>query len=221
MLNLLYGYIENSIPEHGNLTTSPGLRVKVDDGGHLLPFVGNTTVFLLEDGAKAAIGEIQSELYRAAGTLLAAPLTPDTFHMTLHDLANGTPSPETDRWMSETEPAARSILSELKEDSRPLHMKTTWVFNMVNTSIVLGLAPADPETEARLAHMYARLNAVVPLNYALCPHITLAYFRPGSYDQEALRALRSAMGPVKLELTLSMEDLVLQRFSDMNHYRTI
>jgi len=221
MLNLLYGYIENSLPEDC-LETRPGLRAKADAMGRLLPFVGNTTVFLLDDDTKAAILPLQRRLYETAGWLLAEPLSPETFHMTLHDLANGAPSPETSLWIAETGTAARSILAELKaEASRPLHMKTTWIFNMVNTSIVLGLAPADPETEARLCHMYARLNAVVPLDYPLCPHITLAYFRPGTYGREALAALRPALTPVSLELTLSMENLVLQAFSDMNHYHTV
>ena len=100
-------------------------------------------------------------------------------------------------------------------------MKTTWIFNMVNTSIVLGLAPADPETEARLCYMYARLNAVVPLDYPLCPHITLAYFRPGVYGREDLAALRTALTPASLEITLDMENLVLQTFTDMNNYQTV
>lgn len=41
MLNLLYGYIENSLPE-GALTTAPGLQLKADARGRLLPFEGNT-----------------------------------------------------------------------------------------------------------------------------------------------------------------------------------
>lgn len=221
MLNLLYGYIENSLPED-SLETRPGLRAKVSEGGSLLPFAGNTTVFLLEYAARAAIMPLQQRLYEAAGHMLAEPLPPDTFHMTLHDLANGTPSPETHHWMARTATAARVILEELKsEDNRPLYMKATWTFNMVNTSIVLGLAPADEETEKRLCHMYARLNAVVPLDYPLCPHITLAYFRPGVYGPEDLTALRPALTPVSLSLTLSMDDLVLQEFSDMNHYQTV
>lgn len=221
MLNLLCGYIENSLPE-GRLETRPSLRAKVDETGKLLPFSGNTTVFLLDDGTKAAIEPLQRRLYEAAGHLLAEPLAPDTFHMTLHDLANGIPSPDTDRWIAETEPGAQAVLDELKaEDPRPLYMKTTWIFNMVNTSIVLGLAPADPETEARLCYMYARLNAVVPLDYPLCPHITLAYFRPGVYGREDLAALRTSLTPASLEITLDMENLVLQTFTDMNNYQTV
>jgi hypothetical protein len=141
MLNLLYGYIENSLPE-GKLTTSPGLRAKVDDAGAFLPFEGNTVVFLLSDEEKAALSVLQDSLYAAAGHLLAQRLSPDTFHMTLHDLANGAPDEKTQAWMQATEPIAKRILEDIKaEVLPPIAMRGTWMFNMVNTSIVLGLAP--------------------------------------------------------------------------------
>ena len=221
MLNLLYGYIENSLPE-GVLTTAPGLRMKADENGRLLPFVGNTVVFLLDDSVKTQLSELQKELYRAAGQMLSEPLSPDTFHMTLHDLANGVPGGRTREWMAQTEPAARRVLEELRKGGgAAIPMKATWMFNMVNTSIVLGLSPVDVDGEARLGRMYEALNTVVPLNYALTPHITLAYFKPGSYSGTALEELRNALGPVELEVCLGPERLVLQRFTDMNHYFTI
>lgn len=221
MLNLLYGYIENSLRSE-ELITSPGLRAKADETGHLLPFEGNTAVFLLDDRVKEELAGLQNRLYLAAGEMLSEPLSPDTFHMTLHDLANGTPGPDTRRWMAETEPAARAVLAQLRQaDAAPLEMRATWMFNMVNTSIVLGLAPTGEDSEDRLSRMYEALNGVVPLHYALTPHITLAYFKPGRYSEAALSSLRAALGPVDLRLTLPMENLVLQRFSDMNHYMTI
>lgn len=219
MLNILRGYIENSLPPAGNLQTQPGLNAKVGADGTLLPFVGNTVVFLLDEKTKAAIRPLQAQLHAHAGHLLAQPLSPDTFHLTLHDLANGTPNEATESWMAETEPAARSILARLKSESTaPLSMKTTWAFNMVNTSIVLGAEPADEDTGKRLSRMYEAFHAVVPLDYALTPHITLAYFKPGCYTQEQLEPLRQSLRPADLSFTLSMENLVLQRFSDMNHY---
>ena len=221
MLNLLYGYIENSLPE-GKLTTSPGLRAKVDDSGAFLPFVGNTVVFLLSDEEKAALSVLQDSLYAAAGHLLAQRLSPDTFHMTLHDLANGAPGEKTGSWMQAIEPIAKRILEDIKaEVLPPIAVRGTWMFNMVNTSIVLGLAPEDSEGEVRLHRMYEALHAAVPLNYALTPHITLAYFKPGSYSGEQLEALRSALHSAPIPITLDMEKLVLQHFSDMNHYYSL
>lgn len=151
--------------------------------------------------------------------MFSEPLSPDTLHMTLHDLANGVPGGKTREWMAQSEPAARRILEELKKGGcAAIPMKATRTFNMVNTSIVLGLAPVDRDDEARLGRMYEALNTVVPLNYALTPHITLAYFKPGSYSGKVLEELRNALGPVELEIRLDPERLVLQCFTDMNHY---
>ena len=222
MLNILRGYIENSLPHHGMLETRSSLRTKVDENGQFLPFIGNTAVFLLDEPTKRALIPLQEALYAHAGALLAEKLSPDTFHLTLHDLANGTPSPETRLWMAKTAPTARAILNSIRSEyPAPLSMKATWVFNMVNTSIVLGAEPADPVSHARLSRMYTQLHPVVPLNYALTPHITLAYFRPGCYTQDDLAPLREALKAVDLTFSLHMENLVFQNFSDMNHYETV
>lgn len=69
--------------------------------------------------------------------------------------------------------------------------------------------------------MYCALETARPLGYALTPHITLAYFRPGRYGQEAVARLRRALGPVDWTLTLHPDMLALQRFDSMNHYDNI
>ena len=179
-------------------------------------------VFLLSEEEKDALSVLQDSLYAAAGHLLAQRLSPDTFHMTLHDLANGAPGGKTRAWMQATEPIAKRILEDIKaEDLPPIAMGGTWMFNMVNTSIVLGLAPEDSEGEVRLQRMYEALHAAVPLSYALTPHITLAYFKPGTYCGESLEALRSTLHSAPIPITLDMEKLVLQHFSDMNHYYSL
>lgn len=97
-------------------------------------------------------------------------------------------------------------------------MKTTWLFDMVNTSIVLGLVPADEETWRRLDEMYTALESVVPLGYALTPHITMAYFKPGTYTQYDLNCLRPALHPVVLGVELQFVNLFYQEFVNMNSY---
>ena len=52
MINTLDDYICNSMPWWGDFTTNPNLRKKVDEEGNLLPFLGNTVVFLLDDDTK-------------------------------------------------------------------------------------------------------------------------------------------------------------------------
>ena len=221
MLNILEDYISRSMPERGDFETSPGLRRKVNEQGELLPFLGNTTVFLLEEQDKHRLEQLKQELYCAAPDMLAQPLGEDTFHMTLHDLANGAPEQAgLAEWMAQTDQAARPILALCRE-LPPLTMRATWLFNMVNTSIVLGLKPADEAGRRRLDAMYCALETARPLGYALTPHITLAYFRPGRYGQETVARLRRALGPVDWTLTLRPDMLALQRFDSMNHYENI
>ena len=221
MLNLLHDYIWRSLPEEGDFVTNPNLTKKVGQDGAFLPFVGNTTVFLLDPETKRQLRALRDRLYRSAPGMLAEPLQEATFHMTLHDLANGVPGTAglAER-MAGTEYAAKALVEQWK-DLPPLKMKGTWMFNMVSTSIVLGMEPADGDSCRRLDEMYAQLETVVPLGYALTPHITMAYFRPGWYGPEQAERLADALRPVELEVTLTADKLVLQEFDDMNHYRTV
>ena len=220
MLNLLEDYISRSLPEYGEFQTNPNLLKKVDRDGNFLPFYGNTVVFLLDDGVKEDLRILQGQLYDAAGGMLSQSLNPDTFHMTLHDLVNGAEkTPDLCHRMEETGEKAKALLTQWA-NMPSLRMKTTWLFNMVNTSIVLGLAPTDEETALRLDDMYTALESVVPLGYGLTPPITMAYFRPGSYSAAQLQVLRNVLCPIELELQLDLSKLVHQRFSDMNHYTT-
>lgn len=218
MLNLLDGYIQNSLPEQGDFYTNPNLSKKVDDSGHFLPFFGNTVVFLLDDGTRNRLQYLQEDLYHAAGEMLTDKLDASTFHMTLHDLMNAPKlSGELQSRMLETEKYAKELLMQW-QGQPPLRMKTTWPFNMVNTSIVLGLTPADEMSWQRLDEMYLALEKIIPLGYGLTPHITIAYFRPGIITSQQLLSLRKALKPVEWEVLLEMKKLVYQEFTDMNHY---
>ena len=218
MINLLDDYIWRSLPMQSDFRTNTNLREKVNEQGNFLPFCGNTVVFDLDEATKKALLSLQEELYRSAGWMLSQKLDPATFHMTLHDLVNG--SEGSDALLHPMEEAKKKAMPMLAQwrGQAPLRMKTTWLFNMVNTSIVLGLAPADEDSWQRLDAMYTALESVVPLGYALTPHITMAYFKPGTYTQYDLNCLRPALHPVGLEVALSLEDLSYQEFWDMNHY---
>lgn len=221
MISLLEGYIQNSLPDSGKFYTHSDLVQKVDREGNILPYYGNTTVFLLREGVRERVSELQEELYRAAPEMLAERLRTDTLHMTLHSLADGVPgTPGLEDWMECTHRGAREYLEAWKKEGS-LHMQGTWMFNMCRTSIVLGLAPADEDSWGRLQEMYGCLERVRFLGYDMTPHITLAYFRPGTYDQEQVNRLRKALREVNLELQLDMNSLVIQNFQDMNRYETV
>ena len=218
MINILTEYIERSLPNQRDFSTNPNLTMKVDRAGKFLPFYGNTVVFDLSDRTKLTIRDLQEELYRSAGWMLSQKLDPATFHMTLHDLVNGPDlNEELQNRMDLAEGKVKAILENWK-GLPPLRMTTTWLFNMVNTSIVLGLAPAGEDSWHRLDEMYTALEAVVPLGYALTPHITMAYFKPGIYTQYDLNYLRQVLHPVELDVELAMGNLAYQEFKDMNHY---
>lgn len=220
MITLLNNYISRSLPETGNFSTNPILTNKVCSTGAFLPFFGNTVVFDLDEGTKKTLLSLQEELYKKAGWMLAQKLDSETFHMTLHDLVNA-PELTVDLQyrLQEAEVKSKPILESWKEQP-PLRMKATWLFNMVNTSIVLGLAPADEDSWRRLDEMYTELDSVVYLSYALTPHITMAYFKPGTYTQYDLNYLRQAPHPVELAVELRMEKLHYQVFQNMNHYES-
>lgn len=221
MLNLLEDYIWRSLPEWGDFSTNPNLTRKVDGGGNFLPFYGNTVVFDLSEETKAELQKLQEELYAAAGWMLSRKLDPSTFHMTLHDLVNGPEmTGDLKQRMEAAEQKAKPILESWK-GRPPLRMKATWLFQMVGTSVVLGMAPADEDSRNRLEEMYTALESVVPLGYALTPHITMAYFRPGTYNRYDLDHLRKVLHSVELEAELPMEKLFYQEFWDMNHYECI
>lgn len=218
MIDLLEHYISQSLDKCKSFTTNQNLKQKVSPEGRFLPYYGNTVVFDLSEDTKLTLQRLQESLYRAAWWMLSERLQPETFHMTLHDLVNGRElTDELKVQMKETKVEAEAILSQW-QGQPPLRMKGTWLFNMVNTSIVLGLAPADEDTWNRLGGMYKTLETVVPLGYALTPHITMAYFKPGTYSQHDLNYLRQVLQPVELDVQLRLEDLTYCEFWNMNHY---
>ena len=174
----------------------------------------------MNEESKHHLQSLQEQLYKAAGWMLSQKLDPGTFHMTLHDLVNGPELTDELKFrMQEAEAKVKPVLESWKSKC-PLCLKATWLFNMVNTSIVLGLAPVDEDSWNRLSEMYRAMENIVPLGYAMTPHITIAYLKPGNWSAYDLNFLRQALFPVELEVKMYTEDLHYQEFSDMNHYES-
>lgn len=215
------GFNQNSLPMGQGLNTNPGLRAKIGPEGELQPFEGNTVVYRLPESVQEAIGQIQRMLYDRCGGSLAQRLGWESFHITLHDLVSGTPCEQLRRQIEGTEPQARLLVEELAQLA-PIQMKSTYLFNMVNTSLVLGFEPVDEESCARLLHGYERLQSVVALPYPLTPHVTLGYYRPGHLSWDQVEAIRWVIETVKtlppISVELTGELLRYQRFTDMDHY---
>lgn len=215
-------FIYDSLPHGQGLETGAGLALKVGSGGRILPFMGNTAVFPLPLPARRAVARIQARLYRTCAPALAQPLDAASFHITLHDLLNGAPSSALKARVRDLRGAALEKVRQIREEGGTVRLRSTALFSMVNTSMVLGFAPEDEESCGRLMAYYEMMQEAVPLDYPLTPHVTVAYFRPGTISAEMVERLREAADEVgrrkALRVTLPAETVEYQEFSDMNHY---
>lgn len=215
------GFQHDSLPHDGHLTTKPLLVEKVAPDGGMCPFFGNTMIFDLPKDVQLTIARMQLILHHRCGGMLAQPLTPDTLHLTLHDLLNGVDASALAEGVARTGAQAKGILCELQGEA-PVRLTSTVAFNMTCGSVALGFAPDTEADCAAIMGMHARFQQVVALDYPLTPHVTLAYFKPGHYGPEAVSALAEALREINalppVRLTLDVAALHYYRFEDMNTY---
>ncbi|MBR4027628.1 MAG: hypothetical protein IKJ01_08790 [Lachnospiraceae bacterium] len=220
------GFMMDSLSYMDTLQTNPNLSKKVYSYGGFCPFIGDTMIFELDKDVKQMAEQFQKVLYEQCGEMFAEKVIPDTFHVTLHDLSNGEPSDEVKQKMESNKEVAKSILQEIQnENASPIKVRVVSALNMVNTSVVLGLEPADDASCLRLMELYERFQPVVRLNYALTLHITLAYYKPGTYSYEQKNKLAQVFTQLReenaQEFYLDEKQLVYQWFSDMNNYYSV
>ena len=202
------------------LTTKPLLAEKVAPDGALRPFYGNTMIFDLPQDVQLQIARLQLMLHHRCAAMLAEPLAPATLHMTLHDLLNGVDEAALSEPVRKTGAQAKAILTELRQSALPpIRLTSTLAFNMGNGSVALGFAPDTEADCVALMGMHARFQDVVALNYPLTPHVTLAYYKPGSYDTAALGEALAAINTLeKVHIAVDANCLHYYRFTDMNTY---
>ena len=216
------GFQQDSLPHDGWLTTKPLLVEKVGPDGGMLPFFGNTMIFDLPQEVQLQIALMQVTLHHRCGWMLAQPLAPNTLHMTLHDLLNGVDEAALAEPVRQTGEQAKAILADIRREKQTICLTSTLAFNMVNGSLCLGFAPDTDADCAALMGMHARFQDVVELNYPLTPHVTLAYFKPGTYGPDEVSQLADALREInalpKVHLALDADCLHYYRFTDMNTY---
>lgn len=216
------GFEHDSLPHDGPLTTKPLLVEKVAPDGGLRPFFGNTMIFDLPAEVQLLIARMQVTLHHRCGWMLAQPLAPNTLHMTLHDLLNGVDEFALAEPIARTAVQARAILSDIRREKRTIRLTSTAAFNMTGGSLCLGFAPDTEADCAALMGMHARFQDVVALNYPLTPHVTLAYFKPGTYGPDEVAQLADALAEInampQVHLALDADCLHYYRFTDMNTY---
>ena len=123
----------------------------------------------------------------------------------------------------ETGEQAKAILAQQRAaGTGPIHLTSTLAFNMANGSVALGFAPDTEADCAALMGMHAAYQAVVALNYPLTPHVTLAYYKPGTYGPEEIAALAEVLAAInalpKVRITVDADCLHYYTFEDMNTY---
>lgn len=149
----------------------------------------------------------------------------DTFHVTLHDLSN---SPVLRNVAEELFENELKVIEQMKiirnRKKAKIRTKSKCLFNMVDTSLVLGLYPADQDAYNRLMELYSVFDQVKKLNYPFTPHITLAYYNINGFDIQAARTLENTVNQLnssEMEIDLDPNHLYYQKFKSMNNYINI
>lgn len=207
-----------------DFSVNPSLKKKVDDQNCFRPFFGDTVAFDLDSDTKKKVEGIVDVLYTQAGECFCERLRGDTFHITLHDLSN---SPSLSEAAEEVFVNELRIIDAVKRANigcEQLTMQSNNVFNMVGTSLCLGVKPKGESDYKKLMKLYSIIDEVKSLPYPFTPHITLAYYNCRAFSRESAECLTRAVNIFNkepFEFTVSTDKLYYQKFTDMNTYVNI
>ena len=211
----------------GDFTANLSLTKKVHPDNSFRPFYGDTVVFDLDDTTKERLLKWLDKLYAEAPECFCERLYADTFHMTLHDLCNSETLEEVAAELFANEQKVREKCTEMTVPAS-IKMKSKYIFNMVNTSLVLGLYPADEAEYKKLMELYYMFDDVKRLDYPLTPHITLAYYNVHGFSNTSAKKLEELVCQLnfaelenEMEIVLEAKDLYYQHFDSMNHYTNV
>ena len=205
-------------------TGSPSIANKVNADNTYKDFYGDTVVFDLDEVTKTKLTEYADFLHKAAPQCFCDRLVPNTFHVTLHDLSNSPTLQSVAEELFFNELKITEKLCEIKKlSNKKITLKSNAVFNMVNTSLVLGLYPVDEDNYNRLMELYYVIDSVKRLSYPLTPHITLGYYNVNGFDTNCAKLLKTAVEKLNavMNLDVSVGDLYYQKFTSMNNYVNI
>lgn len=209
---------------NGDFKGNPSIANKVDGNNSFANYYGDTVVFALDDGTKEKLGVYVDTLYHAAPECFCEKLLPNTFHVTLHDLSNSAVLHEVSEELFRNELAVIDRIGEIQK-LKPLRirMKSNYIFNMVNTSLVLGLYPADEKNYNEIMELYTVFDGVKKLGYPFTPHMTLAYYNVNGFSARSAAVLAETVNRLndEIELQINLEHLFYQKFSSMNDYTDV
>ena len=204
------------------LRGNPSISQKVGKDNVFRNFYGDTIVFALDDIVKEKLAEYVELLYQSAPECFCERLVTHTFHVTLHDLSNAPVLRDVAEELFENELKVIEKMGEIqKQEKDIIKMKSKYIFNMVDTSLVLRLYPVDEGEYRRLMDLYSLFDTVKKLSYPFTPHITLAYYNIDGFDLQAARSLEDAVNKLnknEIEIELNVNHLFYQKFKSMNDY---
>lgn len=211
----------------GDFNVNPSLAKKVQPDNSFRPFYGDTVVFNLSDSIKEQLTGLLDKLYSEVPECFCERLINHTFHMTLHDLSNSEIFSEIAEDLVKNQEKVQKLKNKIKTFDT-IKMCSKCMFNMVNTSLVLGLYPASEEEHKKLMTLYEVFNAVKELPYPLTPHITLAYYNVHGFSEASARKLEELAYQLNnseletdMEIVLEAKELYYQHFESMNHYTNV
>ncbi|MDE7390739.1 MAG: hypothetical protein K2M82_07355 [Lachnospiraceae bacterium] len=209
----------------GDFTPDGRVYLKVNSDNSFKPFYGDTVVFDLNARDKAKISTLIDKLYDSCSECFCNRLDTSTLHMTLHDLSA---SDNLDNISIEVFCNEIKLLSLLKLNpitTQKIKMKTNFVINMVNTSLVLALIPTDEGEWDKLQSLYTLIDEVKVCPYPyLTPHITLTYFNREGFDKNSSDKLKEKVAELNrqsFDITLCTKNLFYQKFISMNDYTNV
>jgi len=205
-------------------TPSEGVGKKVARDGMFRSFFGDTVVFKIRQEEQQQIEHIAKSLYKSFGDCFAEQLDAKAYHVTLHDLVSENDLSQIAVQIFENELLIKDAFASLNPLQNSIKMKSVYLHNMVNTSIVLVLIPESKADYQELIRLKRILQMISPLNYPLTPHITLAYFNRLKIDQDKMKdlsRLATELYSESLHFSLHIDDLFYQKFINMNRYYDI
>lgn len=196
---------------------------KVDDAGRLKAFYGDTVVFDLDEEVCRIVAEVQNRLHEKLPQCFAERLPYGSLHMTLHDLSAAESLSEAAPLCFENEVKLAQMAQRGMKIPAEIRMRTNFIVNMVDTSLVMTLLPESPAEWDKLEGVYREIDCVRVCPYPfLTPHITLAYYNRHGFDEATAQALKDLVWELNGEqpqtVILRAENLYYKKFLSMGEY---
>lgn len=206
---------------------SENLTDKINSSGKMRPFYGDTVVVTLDKKQRLQYLDFQHQIEMTISTLLADSLDCKQFHVTIHDLSNGTDISKLEKSIQRNELKCRHILNGLFEhfrehpDYAKIKLNSNCFFPASNTAILSGLLPATDRDYRILMNVYNLFDQIKPLDYLPMFHMTLSYFKPKKFistETEMIQNVMTTLADFDLSMELDLWRMEYQYFLDMNNY---